>query len=144
MAPRFRHRGRVTADGPLIRVRIGHGESVRRALSGTGLADPTIEVPALIDTGAMGTYLDGTVIDAIGLRAARAAFEVQTAVGAPHLWDAYEVRVIFGEGYELNVFGARLDEYALPGTRCILGRDILRRRHLAYSGRTNSYVLELD
>ena len=144
MAPRFRHAGRVTADGPIIEVRIGHGESVRRALGGSGLGDPTVVVPALIDTGAMGTYLDGRVIDDIGLRAVQAPFEVQVAVGAPQLWDAYEFRVILGDAYELNVVGARLDEFALPGTRCILGRDVLKRGRLAYDGRRSTYVLELD
>ncbi len=134
----------MTADGPIIHVRIGHGESVRRALAGTGLGDPAITVPALIDTGAMGTYLDGGVVDAIGLRAARAPFEVQVAVGAPQLWDAYEFRLIFGASYEVNVFGVRLDDFAFPRTRCIIGRDVLKRGHLAYSGRTSTYVLELD
>ena len=144
MEPRFRHAGRVTVHGPLIQVRIGHGESVRRALTGTGLGEPTVAVPALIDTGAMGTYLDGNVVDAIGLRAARAQFEVRVAVGPPQFWDAYEFRRMFGASYEVNVFGARLDGFALPGTKCIIGRDVLKRGHFAYSGRTNSYLLELD
>ena len=117
---------------------------MRGALAGTGLGDPTVSVAALIDTGATGTFLDGKVIDAIGLRAAHAPFEVQVAVGAPQLWDGYEFRLIFGASHEVNVFGARLDDFVFPGTRCILGRDVLSRGHLAYSGRTNSYVLELD
>lgn len=144
MAPRFRHAGRVTADGPILPVRIGHGESVRQALAGTGLLDRTVVVPALIDTGAMGTFIDGKVVDELGLRAARAPFEVQVAVGASQLWHGYEFRVIFSAACEVNVLGARLDDFALPGTRCILGRDILRRGSLVYSGRTSSYVLELE
>ncbi len=113
-------------------------------MRGTGLSDPTLLVAALIDTGADGTFIDGTVIDKLGLKRSGAPFEVRLAAGSPQRWDAYDFRVIFNNDHEINVTGARLDSWAFPGTRCILGRNILDQGHFTYDGRGKAFTFEVD
>ncbi len=129
-------------EGPIIRVRVGVTPAREQVLRDYGLSIPEpVPVRAIIDTGAWKSVVRADVISRLSLSPI-IPITVPTASSPGIESFLYEVTLLFPEdvALEIAVIGLALPSQA---NECLIGRDVLRKGTLVYSGTTGSYSFDL-
>jgi predicted aspartyl protease len=116
--------------GAIIPVIITHPKSIADELLKQGnKVIPTMQINALIDTGASGSAITPNVAETLKL--VQTGFQSITSVQDEQLQPAYyaAIRFQWGRGKEVQVFSC-----PLKGFDCIIGRDILMHWNFIYNG----------
>jgi predicted aspartyl protease len=133
----------LLATGPGLQISVGPSRELINALTplGARVASPQL-VTALIDTGAHSTVLNPDVVSRLGIRPVGVAAIVTPSTTAALICNRYHINVYFSEDFVVeNVFAIEAPMGGVP-YQCLIGRDILRRATLIYSGRQNQFTLE--
>lgn len=133
--------------GPVVALRIGltrpqAAERRRRGLA----ALSSLDVPALIDTGASTTAIDPYIVQALELiSVARSTIHTPSGVSAEE-YELYRVQLKFAEP-EIPDFAAGLrvvgcSRLSANGYLMLLGRDVLDRGVFTYDGPAGTFTLD--
>ena len=127
--------------GPVCSVKIGMSAVAKEILSDQGGHVPvSIEVTALIDTGASATCVNPKIIKLLGL-IPRGVTHIATPSTAAHPCDVYDVSLHFPNGVivpTIQVLEAPLEGQNI---QCLIGRDVLVHGILIYIGYANQFSL---
>ena len=129
---------------------VGVSEARRAALIAAGQPVPNPErITALIDTGASGTCVDPSVLQALALTPTGMATVNTPSTGSqPHITEQYDVLLVVPGATathqplvrpNLAVISAKL--LAPQGFHALIGRDVLSMCLLEYNGATNMFSL---
>lgn len=122
--------------GAFIKVIITHPRIVQENFKQQGKSVPTVNVNALIDTGASGTVITPHVADQLGL--VHTGFQRVSSVQDEQQRPVYYGFIIFpwGGGKEIPIVSCPLKKFD-----CLIGRDILLHWHFTYNGPDGSVVI---
>lgn len=122
--------------GPFIQVAITHPRVVQEQLKAQNRDNPTVQVRALIDTGASNSAIIPQVAEKLHL--VQTGFQKVASVHDEQDRPVYYGFIIFpwGSGKEIPLVTC-----ALKNFDCLLGRDILMHWHLTYHGTDGSIVI---
>jgi len=122
--------------GAFIKVIITHPRIVQENFKQQGKSVPTVNVNALIDTGASGTVITPHVADQLGL--VHTGFQRVSSVQDEQQRPVYYGFIIFpwGGGKEIPIVSCPLKKFD-----CLIGRDILLHWHFSYNGPDGSVVI---
>lgn len=137
-------------EGPIVTAYIMVSAARHRALTTLGQAIPQPQkIRGLIDTGASGTCVDPSVLDALGLTPTGSVqVHTPTTGNAPVAKDQYDIG--------LAIPGPAISQAALmvanlpvlcselfdaQAIHALIGRDVLSRCLLSYDGTTNLFTL---
>lgn len=141
--PRFR---RTIPDlrrvGPVLPVRIEQVLAVQEILRAEGSPVPSVSVLALLDTGASGTTIQSSVLEAFDIQPVGRVFFSTPSTIEPQIRRQYRLRVALspGIGFETDVAKAPLGGHHI---QCLIGRDILEQCVLSYNGPKNQFTLNV-
>ena len=125
----------------MCQVRIGVSEPAANLLRQEGKPVPTsVEITALIDTGASGTAVKPEVIRQLQLTP-RGVTNIATPSSTAHPCNVYDVSLTFANGVVvpvITVIEVPLEGQVIQG---LIGRDVLAHGILIYSGYTNTFSL---
>lgn len=125
--------------GPIIPVAITHPKSVAEELLKEGKQVPTIQVRALIDTGAFSCVISPKVAKQLNL--VQTGFQKITSVNNEEEQPAYFARIQFGWGKFKEV---QVVSCPIKGPFDVLiGRDILVHWNFTYNGK-DGYIVICD
>lgn len=122
--------------GAFIKVTITHPRIIQEDFKQQGKSAPTVNVSALIDTGASGTVITPRVADQLGL--VHTGFQKVSSVQDEQQRPVYYGFIIFpwGSGKEIPIVSCPLKNFD-----CLIGRDILSHWHFTYNGPDGSVVI---
>jgi predicted aspartyl protease len=129
----------IDQRGPILNAHIGISEPRKAAMVAAGLpVPPHILVSLLIDTGAGCTCIDASVIAKLGLQATSTTPVYTPSTGSvPHILNNYDIELVIPTKDSPVIIPAHpvLDgNYMAQGHHGLLGRDVLSRGRLYYSG----------
>jgi hypothetical protein len=137
-------------QGPLLTAYIGVSEARRNALTAAGQAVPALQqIRALVDTGASGTCVDPSVLQALSLTpTGSTVVNTPTTGQQPHTVDTYDVSFYVPGAttthlpFVLNTLEVMCAELLAPqGFHALIGRDILADCVLIYNGPVGTFTL---
>ena len=122
--------------GAIIKVNITHPQIVQENFKQQGKSVPTVNINALIDTGASCTVIAPDVADQLGL--VHTGFQKVSSVQDEQQQPVYYGFIIFpwGSGIESPIVSCPLKNFD-----CLIGRDILLHWHFTYNGHDGSVVI---
>jgi len=122
--------------GAFIEVTITHPRIIQENFKKQGKSVPTVNVNALIDTGASSTVITPRVADQLGL--IHTGFQKVTSVQDEQQRPVYYGFIIFpwGGAKEIPIISCPLKNFD-----CLIGRDILMHWYLTYNGPDGSIVI---
>ena len=122
--------------GAFIQVTITHPRIIQENLKQQGKSVPSINVNALIDTGASGTVITPRVSEQLGL--VHTGFQKVASVQDEQQRPVFYGFIIFpwGAGKEIPIVSCPLKNFD-----CLIGRDILLHWHFSYNGPDGSIVI---
>ncbi len=122
--------------GPFLPVTITHPRAARETFRKMGRETPSVQVNALIDTGASTSIISTVVADKLNLvhTGYQRIFSVQDEQEQP----VYYGYILFpwGNGREIPIASCPIKDID-----CLLGRDILRNWYLTYNGTDGSITI---
>jgi Retroviral aspartyl protease len=126
-------RKKLTKQGPMIRVKLGRPR---------GMAMPvdTIEMDALIDTGACSIFVKNGIPAQLGLKAV-GSVKVATPSHVDNRCQTYRVVLMLSDSFYVEVEAV---EMPLPDQDydCIIGRSLLKHARFIYDGFTGTFSLD--
>ena len=133
----------MVANGPIVEIQLWVSRSLQEVLrkKGQSIPDP-VKVTAMIDTGASGTVVNPSVIQALGIQPVGVTAIKTPSTTAPVLCHQYELAVLFPNNVVIDSCIAV--EAPLQGQhiKCLIGRNILAHGVLIYTGYTNYFHIE--
>lgn len=123
--------------GPFIQVNITHPSIYHENLKKKGTKIPTINVKALIDTGASMTVISPAVADELKL--VHTGFQKITSVQDEKVQPVYHGCLLFPWGSSIEA--VPMVACPLKGYDCLIGRDILMHWHFTYNGPDGSITI---
>lgn len=132
--------------GPLLGVEVGVCNHVAAAMIAAGLTPPDrIFARMLIDTGCSHSSIDRQLVAALNLEPS-GTIDVHTpsTTSVPDKVPTYEVSMIIpcrDEQHQLLATTVNMRDFSSQGFDGLLGRDILAKGRLFYSGPDNCYYL---
>ncbi len=122
--------------GAFIDVTITHPRIIQEKFQQEGKTVPTINIKALIDTGASSSVITPPVSDKLGL--VHTGFRKVTSVQDEQQRPVFYGFIIFpwGAGKEIPIVSC-----PLKGFDCLIGRDIMLHWHFTYNGPDGSIVI---
>ncbi|MGR3310822.1 MAG: retropepsin-like aspartic protease [Candidatus Brocadiales bacterium] len=122
--------------GAFIQVTITHPRIIQEKLKREEGSVSTVNVRALIDTGASCSVITPQIADKLGL--VHTGFQKVSSVQDEQLRPVYYGFIIFpwGSGKEIPMVSCPLKNFD-----CLLGRDILMHWHFTYHGTDGSIVI---
>lgn len=126
----------LASSGPTLPVTITHPRITQEKFKQAGKIIESINVTALIDTGASLTIITPDVVRKLGL--VQTGVQKISSVQDEQVQPVYFGFVIFpwGVAKEIPVVSC-----PLKGYKCLIGRDILRHWHFTYHGVDGSVVI---
>jgi predicted aspartyl protease len=128
-------------NGPKIVVFISPSEAICNHYRSRGMVPPSVEVTAMIDTGASDTVIGPSIVEKLKLKTNKTR-DVDTAAGTKEV-DIHTVCITFKD------FTAKFQIYPTcqpineKNFQVLLGRDILLSGGLIYDGENNFFRLRL-
>lgn len=141
---------KTTTQGPMMTALVGVSEARRAALVAVGQPTPNlITIRALVDTGASGTCIDPSVLNALALTPTGSVLVNTPSTGStPHAADQFDVAIIVPGAspshtplFVENIAVLSADLLQAQGFHALIGRDILSLCLLSYDGMTGSFTL---
>jgi Aspartyl protease len=138
----------ILASGALIEVHVGLSDARRRVLQRQKLqVPPPIKTTLLIDTGASMTLFDESLMRALQLTPTSAtSYHSSSTSGVAQQCDVYDVSMTLGGVATVN--SLRIDPLPVMANAFInhpfdglLGRDVLARVQMGWSGPTQTLTL---
>lgn len=136
----------VAPGGPLIDVLIGVSKARQLALTQAGQSVPSsLQVRALIDTGASCSCIDPSIPKALGLAPTGIVTMLTPSTGGqPHTANQYDVSLVLRHpNLSLTLWTVAMAESQLlmQGIQALIGRDVLTNCLLVYDGQVGSFTL---
>lgn len=138
----------ITIQGPLLTVMVGISVPRQQAMAAAGLTLPLpVRAQMLIDTGASHTSLCKTIIQALSLTPTGSIPILTPSTGTiPHQVSTYDVLLaVMGvtpqDVHLLPTWSVSECDFTGQGISGLIGRDILARGRLTYSGPDATYFL---
>jgi predicted aspartyl protease len=132
----------LTQVGPVADLLIGPSKALASTLQAKGIAVPQpIRAVAMVDTGASGTVITPTIVQALGIQPVGVQLMSTPSTHKPVQVHEYDISLNFPNG--VTVTGARAVEAPLGGQhiQCLIGRDVLQHGVLVYIGYINQFTL---
>ena len=127
-------------QGPMVDVRLWIGTPVEGALKKSGNKIPQpVQAKALIDTGATGTVIHPELVKQLGLKPI-GIVSITTPSSENVPCYEYIIRIMFPNNVVMESFAV---EAPLKGQQiqCLIGRNVLARGVLVYTGYINQFTL---
>jgi hypothetical protein len=129
----------ISPGGPILDFLVGVSLPRAQALQRAGVALPSaVHIRGLIDTGASGTCVDPSCLEALGLApTGQIPIHTPSTSGAPHLSDQYDISlVIVHPRLQLTLHALPVIASTLTpqGIQALIGRDVLTRCLFLYDG----------
>jgi Aspartyl protease len=137
----------MAPDGPVVVAIVGVSAPRMDALTKANQPVPTAQqVRALIDTGAGGTAVDSSIIQALQLVATGTVPIRTPSTGAqPHQCNQYDVGIALPMRHGLHMMNLVIPvieaNLAAQGIHVLLGRDVLANCVLTYNGLEDYFVI---
>lgn len=128
--------------GPIVEILVGPSQQLRQVIASTGQSLPApVRAVAMIDTGASGTVLSPSIIQALGIQPVGVIQMSTPSTQQPITAHQYDVSMSFPNG--VTVAQTLATEAPLGGQhiQCLIGRDILQHGVLVYIGYLNQFTL---
>jgi hypothetical protein len=131
----------LVSSGPTLQVHVGPSHAFIEAVGEFGSIAAPILITALVDTGAQMTVLSPTVIAQLGVKPVGAVPMITPTTAGPVQCDEFHVNVYFSPTVVVeNVLAAQAPLIG-HGFQCLIGRDVLQKGVLVYSGNRNQFTL---
>jgi predicted aspartyl protease len=138
----------IFPSGPLLDAFISVSDARRTALIAANQAIPSsVQIRALVDTGASSTCLDPSVVTSLGLTATGTVPMVTPSTGTtPHIAETFDIGLVIPHPTDAPLVIPTMEVscvqlLASQGFHALIGRDILERCVLNYNGTRAWYTL---
>lgn len=132
----------MVREGPILTIRAEPVLAVHALLRESGEDVPSVELTALIDTGASGTLIQSALFSQLGIEPYSFAYLRTPSTNEPILCGRYRIRIVLSNAlaFEVDAVNGALTGQNL---QCLIGRDILQFVKLAYDGPHNQFTITL-
>jgi predicted aspartyl protease len=130
----------LRVQGPIAKVKIMPSSVTIDELKKNGKEILSIEVTALIDTGASATAISTKVVAGLELMS-RGITNIATPSSDSHQTNVYDVSLHLPNNVVAPVVQAIEAPLTSQNIDCLIGRDVLRHSVLIYVGYTNTFTL---
>jgi hypothetical protein len=140
----------VTTEGPMMNALVSVSGARRAALVAAGQPVPEpVTIRALVDTGASGTCVDPSVLEALALTPTGSVLVATASTGsAPRPLDQYDVAIVVPGAspnhaplFVENIAVLSAELLQQHGFHALIGRDILSLCLLSYDGMIGAFTL---
>jgi hypothetical protein len=143
--PSFTHQAaNLNQVGPVTQVLIGPSPALVQVLTAQGLPIPqAVPATALVDTGASGTSIVPSIVQALGLQPVGTGLLSTPSTHQPQSAALYDVSLVFLADTRVQAPSVRAMEVQLGGQaiQCLIGRDLLSQGVLVYVGYAGMWTL---
>lgn len=128
--------------GPVLNISVEPILTVQEIMRRSGITVPSIEIRALIDTGASGSAVQAIVFDNFDMEQVGEYAMNTPSTTKPIFVPKYRVRLVLSNSvsFETYVAAVPMGGQHIQG---LLGRDILEQCVLTYNGPKNSFTLRV-
>lgn len=132
----------LAQHGPRVDVRISLSRSHANRLGSSGHQVPdSVEVSALVDTGASMSVLSRRVVKALGISAVSDMLVHSVTTTRPVRAPLYVVRLTMDSGIEFDELSVAAAELSSGTHDVIIGRDVLKHGVFIYVGSSDQFTL---
>lgn len=129
----------ISPGGPILDIAVSVSVPHARALQKLNQAVPqSIQIRALIDTGASGTCIDPQCLNSLGLTPKnQIPIHTPSTGGTPQLCDQYDISLVLIHprlSMTIQAIPVIASQLAVQGIQALIGRDVLSRCLLVYDG----------
>lgn len=127
-------------SGPICRVKVLPSSQIAALLKQQGQQVPSIEITALIDTGASSSAISTKVVQQLNL-VTRGITNISTPSSSSHQTSMYDVAILFPNNVYVDAVRVIEATLSFQNIDCLIGRDVLKHGVLIYTGYINQFTL---